>query len=399
MTRARHVATLHGMNLRSVLLATAAAFALCAPAAHAMTQTDYKVTVEGSGTYARFDSAPGPLGNWTQDDKAQFTWKSEFPTVTFLDNQVMTAASPTLTAAVQKGSSTMTVPTPEGPKSGACTGTTWSGLPTPGIIQGSTEKPEGATSEGIFLKVMEGGTIYLNSCSGLLKGGSTAIGLGSPGTGRAHPYDQFFEMPHEAIGMGKIIQLLSKDVSGVNCPGYAEYTESCSLKWKATVTFTRTFTATIGDPVVQPAPASEQAPATPPAPPAEPIDDDLIVPLPPKQEEPGPLDDLFIPLPSGGRLDPSAASASLRVLCPAGCTGTAVATPLSRGARAAAARPLARARFTAKPGVKTTIRLRFGARARRAIRRAGGIQVALTARHSGAAAQRRTIALRVRRSG
>ncbi|HEX8120037.1 MAG TPA: hypothetical protein VF549_02120 [Solirubrobacteraceae bacterium] len=399
MTRERRGATLHGMSLRTALLTVAALFALGSTSASAMTLTDYKVVVEGSGTYVRHDAAPGPFGDWTQADKAQFTWRSEFPTVEFIDNHVTTASSPKVTAAVQSASTTLTIPTPEGPKVGSCTGTSWSELPTPAIIQGSTEHPEGATSEGIFLKVMEGGTILLNSCSGTLKGGTAAVGLAGAGTGRAHPYDQFFEMPHEAIGMGKIIQLLSKDVTGTSCPGYGEYTDSCSLKWKATVTFTRTFTSSVGEPEVKPPPQEEQP--QPPPPPANDDLDDVFVPLPegPKQKTPDPLDDIFIPLPGAAKLDPSAASANVGIVCPAGCTGTAVATPLARGARASAAKPLARARFTARPGVRTTIRLRFGAAARRAIRRAGGVRVALTARHGGTAPQRRTIAIRVRTSG
>jgi hypothetical protein len=46
-------------------------------------------------------------------------------------------------------------------------------------------------------------------------------------------------MPHEAIGMGKIIQLLQAHVAGDRCPGSAEHTASCVLDWKATVTFDR----------------------------------------------------------------------------------------------------------------------------------------------------------------
>jgi hypothetical protein len=382
------------MSRRSLLLLLAA-LALCAawaPSAGAMTQTDYAVTIEGSASYVRHDADPGPLGDWTQDASAEWSWKATIPSVTFFDNRFSSTSVGSGTGTVKNASYTLTIPTPEGPKVGSCTGKSWETPPQAPVMTGTTEKPEGATSEGIYIRVMDGAGVRLDTCSGTLKGSTQGLFLGSSVVGRTNAYETFFEMPHEAVGMGKIIQLIDRTVTGTSCPGYTDSTDSCTLKWKATVTFVRTFHAEVGEPEVKPAPQEEQAPA-PPSPPAPKDDlDDLFIPLP---DPPDSDDDLFVPLPGSAKLAPSGASASVAVLCPTGCTGTAVATPLARGARAAAARKaLARTRFAAKPGRRTTVRLRFGARARRAVRRAGGVRIALSARPRGSAPARHTVTLR-----
>ena len=243
---------------------------------------------------------------------------------------------------------------------------------------------------------MDGAGVKLDACSGTLKGSTQGLFLGSGLFGRTNAYDTFFEMPHEAIGMGKIIQLLDKTVTGTSCPGYGDSTDSCTLKWKATVTFVRTFHAESGEPEVKPAPPGEQQEQMPP--PLDPtvpeIDESDLPELPGKPPE-SDDDDLFIPLPGSAKLAPSAASATVAVLCPAGCKGVAVATPLARRARAAAAaKPLARTRFSAKPGARRTVTLRFGAKARRAIRRAGGVRIALSVTPAGGAPIRRTAVVR-----
>ena len=368
--------------------------AFCAPSASALTQTDYAVTIEGSASYVKHDAFPMPQGDWTEDAAAEWTWKATIPNVTFFDNRFNGGAGATVTGAVKSSSYTLTIPTLEGPKVGACTGKGWESLPSAPIMSGTTEKPEGATSEGIFIRVMEGGGIRLDQCSGTLKGSTQGLSLASNALGRTHAYETFFEMPHEAVGMGKIIQLLNKTVTGTSCPNYNELgTDSCTLKWKATVTFVRTFHAEIGEPEVKPAPPEEQP--APPAPPSDPPIDPEELPVPPK---PAPLpeddDDLFIPLPGSAKLAPGNASATVAVLCPTGCKGTATATPKGGRARSAAAKALARTRFTARPGVRTTVRLRFPNRARRAIRRAGGVKIALDVAPPGGAPIRRTVVLR-----
>jgi hypothetical protein len=70
-------------------------------------------------------------------------------------------------------------------------------------------------------------------------------------------------------------------------------------------------------------------------------------------------------------------AASVTVVCPAGCSGTATALPF-RGAKV-----LARKRFSARAGRPKKVTLRFDARGRRAVRvvlKAGGQRVKLTLR-------------------
>jgi hypothetical protein len=378
------------------LTAALACLAFVAPSAVAFSMTDYRVTIEGSATYQRTDIGPGALGNWVQNQKAEFSWKSEFPTVTFIDKTVATAGGATINASVKSASMDVSIPTPEGPLTGACSGTTWQLPPTPGVISGDVQKPEGAEYEGIWLRVLSGGDIRLDSCSGALGGGPYGMSVDGGAPDRLAPYVEFFQMPHEAIGMGKIIQLLNKTVTGVPCPGYYGMTDSCNLTWKATVTFVRTSHIGLDEPVIGPAPPQPSEPHDPPQPvePAGPSAPER--PTTPSKHVPGvDLEDLFIPLPDEATLSRSGASATVPVLCAGGCRGTAVATAL-RGGRAhgAAAKPLARATFVAAAGRKTLVRLRFRPAARRAIRKAGGIKVALTATPNGGAPQRTTLTIR-----
>jgi hypothetical protein len=156
-------------------------------------------------------------------------------------------------------------------------------------------------------------------------------------------------MPHEAIGMGKIIQLLQAHVAGDRCPGSAEHTASCVLDWKATVTFDR-----IAQRVLGPGEGGQ-----PPGGGGSDLDDSII-PMPPPVD-PGPdLDEDLIPMPPRrATLSRSADQATLTLTCRVACSGTAVAYPAGRGARAAAAKPLARTRFTGAAGRPTTVRVRF----------------------------------------
>ena len=387
------------MKMRLAPLLALAALAVAVPSASALTMTDYKVTIEGSASYSRTDVGPGAFGNWVQSEKTEFSWKTEMPSVTFIDNVVATAAGSKVTGTVKSGSMDISIPTPEGPVTGSCTGRSWAEMPGPGIITSEKHKPAGAANEGIFLSVLAGGSIKLDQCSGALGTGPVSIGVGGTGGAlQSNPWEQFFEMPHEAIGMGKIIQLLTKENSGVKCPGYYDMTEHCSLSWKATVTFVRTSHTTTDEmeDLIPTPPAPPQDPAMPaPLDPTEPAPPTPPTPqLPPRDD----MDDLLIPLPNGAKLDKHATKAILRVLCPTGCTGTAVATA-ARGAKARAAakaKPLARTRFTAPAGRPATVTLRFGARARRAIRRAGGIKVALDVTPKGGARRRKTVAIAVR---
>jgi hypothetical protein len=194
-------------------------------------------------------------------------------------------------------------------------------------------------------------------------------------------------MPHEAIGMGKIIQLLDANVTDDRCPGYGDRTVSCTLAWKATVTFVRTAQRELGpggggqppdggsDPDGCLIPMPDPDPACP-DPDAD--ADDCLIPMPqPDPACPDPDVDLIPMPPKAATLSAGARQAKLKLTCRAACSGSATAYPTRRGARSSARRPLARTRFTGKAGRPITIVLRFRPKARRAIRRAGAVRIEL----------------------
>jgi hypothetical protein len=206
------------------------------------------------------------------------------------------------------------------------------------------------------------------------------------------PFDIKFNLPRDLIGMGQIQQLdPAKVIEGVACPGYiADQTTTCRLEWTAKVTLTKLWEKA--------APAATPAPETKPPAPKPGPDDDLLVPLVP--QKPIPDEDLLVPLVPQAKasLSADASKASFSVSCSGGCQGSASLTAGtgagSRAVRAAAAKALARARFTVPAGRAKKVTIRLGATARRAVRRAGGARVAvrLTARGHTAT---RTLKLRL----
>jgi hypothetical protein len=257
-----------------------------------------------------------------------------------------------------------------------------SGRTRPGQLGLGTSPDVDPATEDLTVRVLGHIGVDLPTCSGLLAGATSTFGIGDDDRALgAGAFDTPFALPHEAIGMGKVIQLLDRKVTGAQCPGYMEATAACVLEWKATVTFERTGQRQIEIP-----------------------DEDIFVPLEPKPApEPAPpdddLDDLFVPLKprAGAKLSPDGGQASVTVTCPAGCSGSVAAYPASGRARASAARALARKRFTAAAGRKTTVVVRFTRAARRRVKRAG-VRLALRiAPAGGGEVVSRNLALRLRR--
>ncbi|HEX2160207.1 MAG TPA: hypothetical protein VHF88_00100 [Thermoleophilaceae bacterium] len=348
-------------------------------AAQALTVSEYEVTIEGEATYARSDAFPGPFGPWEQREQAEFAWRTRFPSVRFLDKQVGIASQSETTVSNVNAELYTSVPTPEGPITGACTGTTLADPPGSGWLGASVIPTPDPNVEALDVRVLGGVSFHLPNCSGSFGGGpAQSLRIGSEAEIPWGPFDQAFDLPHEAVGMGKIIQLLNATVTGERCPGHGFETASCALAWKATVTFVRT--------------AHWRTDL-----------DESDVPLPPKPQ-PGPapggsqiLPPFEIPLPKRARLSAGGERARLTLTCPVACAGTAAAYPARRGrrARGAAVRPLARARFRAAARRPTTVVLRFGPRARREVRRAGGVRVDLrVAATAGGPAARRSVVMR-----
>jgi hypothetical protein len=340
--------------------------------ARAVTITEYAVTVEGEATYARADAYPAPYGQYEQRAKAAFKWATRFPSVTFIDKHVGISSTASSTASAVDAETYTSVPTPKGPLTRTCTGSLLAGPPAAGWFgAGVIPTPN---SESLDIRVLGGIGFILPACTGTLGGGPDAFTIGSGGQEIPFgPFDKGFDMPHEAIGMGKIIQLLESHVTGNRCPGHGDNTASCALDWKATVTFVRI--------------AQHGGGGGPD------IDDDLI-PMPPSGD-----DDLIPMPPKRAKLSRNGKQAKLTLTCRVACAGSATAYAARRGAHGSAvARPLARTRFTGTAGRPTAIVLRFRPKARRAIRRARALRIELrVSPQAGGATTRRTVVLRLPR--
>jgi hypothetical protein len=377
------------MRTLSTCVLALALLVLGTSSAGAVTMTEYKVTVEGEATYARLDAYPATFGQWEQRSKAAFKWKTQFPSVTFFDKQVSVTAVSSTSVSDIDAQMHVSIPTPEGPVTGACSGGLLTGPASGGWFgDGAIPTPD-PNLESLDIRVLGGIGFLLPACTGAAGSGPFSFALGSTDEAiPSGPFDQAFDMPHEAIGMGKIIQLLQAHVADDHCPGSAEHTASCVLDWKATVTFDR-----IAQRVLGPGEGGQ-----PPSGGGSDLDDSLI-PMPPPVDPGHDLDEDLIPMPpQRATLSRDATQAKLTLTCRVACSGTAAAYPAGRGARAAAAKPLGRARFSAAAGQPTTIRVRFTPTARRAIRRSGAIRIELhVAPRAGGATVRRTVVLRLPR--
>ena len=343
--------------------------------ARAVTITEYAVTVEGEATYARADAYPAPYGQYEQRARAAFKWETRFPSVTFIDKHVGISSVASSTASVIDTETYTSVPTPKGPLTRTCTGSLLDAPPAPGWFgAGVIPNP---ISESLDIRVLGGIGFLLPACTGTLPGGPDTFAISSGAQEIPFgPFDDAFDMPHEAIGMGKIIQLVQANVTGSRCPGYGDNTASCALNWKATVTFVRIAQHGGG-----------------PGGGGSDTDDDLI-PMPPSGDE-----DLIPMPPKRAKLSRNGKQAKLTLTCRVACSGSANAYAARRGAHGSAvARPLARTRFTAVAGRPTAIVLRFRPKARRAIHRARALRIELrVAPQAGGATTRRTVVLRLPR--
>jgi hypothetical protein len=384
------------MLLRTALLplTLVSLLAAAAPAAAGeMKIHHYGVLVEGEAEYTSHAETPGgATGTSTSDRDARFTWATEMTDLAFYDTTPTSAVAAATVVHVEHASHRYHLANVE-PVDGECTGES-----ADAEIQSATIKglsiPTADGGRHLAVDLLDGVELGLPNCTG--DGHPTSFDLDENVDAATGPFETTFEMPREAIGNGKIIQLLERRVTGADCPDHdGDAFKSCVLSWKAEVTFTKKSTETVtydddGDdlfvpiaPDGPPAPAPAPAPA-PPAPPA------------PGGRGPVPGDDLFVPQTAQAKL--SRTGATVPVSCPTGCTGEAVVTGVTGRARSAARpRPLARARFTVAPGGRTTVRLRFNARARRAIAKAKGVKLVLTAKPRGSAATvRETLTLRRR---
>jgi hypothetical protein len=361
---------------RALVVVASALLALGASSASAATITDYAVTIEGHATYERSAVRPGPMQT---TETAAFDFWTHYGDVRFTGKEIN----------MSQGASSISNVTARttlraGSVGGACSGSTATVVGNGWLLDGFIPMPS-PTVEPVGVRVLGGAIFPTLSCTGDFPP-TDVITMGGDDDETPAPTDVFyteFDLPHEAIGMGKIIQLLDAKVTGADCPGHDEHTTSCELRWNATATFVRTQQTEGGPGHGLPDPAL----VLPPDPPVRPHPDD-VVPTPRVLPDP----DDVIPSPPAAKLSAKADKAVVTVTCAVACTGTATAYPALGSARAAASRPLARTRFTSKAGRRTTVVLRFRPKARRAIRRAGGVRVVLDVKpRAGGRPVRRTV--------
>jgi hypothetical protein len=331
---------------------------LAVPATASAERTvSYRVTVEGEGKYRYDKSTP-----YAVHRDAHWKWKTEFPIVTFEGDKPHTQSAenmyPTSTATLLSGKASSAAPS----SPSQCTANGISGVNSGRFLPPSPIPDPNPT---IGLRVLAGVFLDFNGCPG-----QSGVESGITGTlvNDVHSFDTWFSIPREAIGMGRIIQLLTENVTGNRCPSNRSGDADCQLTFDATVTFDKFYDS---------GPEGDEG--------SQDTKDD-------NTSRKGRL----VVRPAAAKLARSAAKAGLLVTCPAACSGTVTAT-LPRGRAAAAkARPLARTRFRAAAGQTRRVVVRFSRAARRRIRRAGGVSLRVRTVSAGETAGR-VVTLRLRR--
>jgi hypothetical protein len=346
----------------SILAGLAAALACAAPAAADI--RTFKVTAEGSGAYERRDDSRHPtLGLGHEETvSADFSWRVVFPRVTFdsMGGLLGSLAPPegTIRAGGEADfmnhgiSGNQPVKTP-----GSCSATDQTVDARSGSLSAIETGPRGGDVGAHLILRPFDEIAFPAECTGALVNlPRLSVWNGSE---PADAFDTAFFLPKEATDQGKIIQLLEQTpAQKAACALTQPWTTSCTLDWTGKLTFD------LVD-VLKVTPDLDAG--------------DLFVPVEPQQPQPK-RGGKGVRVPRRGSLAPNGSKASVTVECPAGCTGTVRAYAAgSRAGRGAAASVLATRRFAAPPGRSAKVTLRFRGAARRAVRRAGGVRLVVTA--------------------
>jgi hypothetical protein len=319
----------------ALLLAVAAIFALPATAS-AERWVTYSVTVEGEGAFD-YDRTSSDSEIHRE---ARWTWQTVFPALTFKGDQPLTDspdnAQATTTAVLLSALSTRSAVGNFYQCNPPAIGWANSGrlLEDPGI-----PSPEPI----VGLRVLGGVGLDFDWCP---HEAATSFDLNGRFVEGLNTYDTWFTVPREAIGMGRIIQLVHEEVTDRRCPDNLDRGADCRLTFEATITLDKVRDFELAD---GPAPelTPDDIPELPSGPPLTRVEADAVA---------------VRALPASER------RAAVSVSCPAECRGTVTATLPGKPKRV-----LARARFAAPAGDSRRVTLRFTRSARRQIRRAGGV--------------------------
>jgi hypothetical protein len=383
------------MFLRALIPALAA-LALAAPSA--LADSEWSLVFEAQGSIDVKTASKTDDANWrSTDDHGDFSWRSEMHGIRFDDEGRLVAGGQGTSTFAGKGR-TESHSVVDGKDYGVTCGyggaaaTYFDYVPkvtADSSIAGPDAKEVLAVSPFDYMSIDIPCTGY-TGYPFVSKIGFPISSLGQTRTN--HPYGALITMPKDALAQGKVIHVVESFAPRANHSCLTHTGFECSLVWKGTITLTRKQYAPPA-----PGPDDDVAPLPPPlpAPPA-----DLVKPAP-APAPPAADDDLLFPLvPETGpaKLDASGRTASTTVTCGSGCSGTmkAFAAGGSPRAVAAAARALATKRFTAKPGRPTKVTVRLSPRARRAVKRAGGVRLVLDLRPKGGKPVRRVVGARLK---
>ncbi|HYI35239.1 MAG TPA: hypothetical protein VEX39_01430 [Thermoleophilaceae bacterium] len=196
------------------------------------------------------------------------------------------------------------------------------------------------------------------------------------------PLDTQFEIPHEAVGYGKIIQNIKGPGGGFCAGAHLSGTTKCGYNWTGEVTLTKTSETVISD-VAEP----QQA----------------VVPSGSgrghKEPTAAEIDELLVPLvpAKAAKADAKGSTVSLTASCPTGCAGTAALTVAgAKASGAAKARmPVATMRFKVKAGMPRLVKLRLPKKAARALRRARKGKLAVSLKPKRGRTVKKTLSVKV----
>jgi hypothetical protein len=367
------------MLLRALLLA-ACSLALAAPAASAGSEWSLVFTATGSWDIETVSS------NSTWREKADFTWRTEMDGITFDDSGRLVAPGHGVSTPAGKAwfhNETVIngrTEVDDCPYGGAPA--TWPNYVPKLVADASIAGPD--AKEVLVLRPFDWLGIEVpcpNRQSQWPETVSYPFASGYPDI--QHPFGAYFTMPADALAQGKVIHLVQSFAPRANKQCLDAWHPVCSVTWSGEVTLTRKQYA----PPAQ-KPGEEVAPLPPPI---------VEHHAPVKESAPAPVP--APPAASKAKLDRGARSVSTTVTCAAGCTGSIKAFAggaAPRAVAAAARKALASRRFVAAAGQATTVSLKLPARARRAVRRAGGVRLVVAMTPAGGAPVTKTVTAKLR---
>jgi hypothetical protein len=222
---------------RTLALTLLATLAACAPAAakppKKLIRWTYAITVKGEARYHHVVNQPAVGGTYSTEDNLTFSWKSKMPRFQLLQGRVLKVGAGPVKFKNVEAKRFQSIPDPQGaPATGECNGT-------------AARSGNAALVEKLLrpIDIEEGdATLELTPFSGVAAAITCVGKLNGPGEIRIEDttrngaiFGIDFDLPHDAIGNGKVIQLFSE--APEQCPGQeVPYTVACVFDMKGEIT-------------------------------------------------------------------------------------------------------------------------------------------------------------------